>query len=179
MVGKRADMANDPKCAEFVGGTRGHGGYGSRLVKCSWNTTTDEITVDQTKNVLFANEYFAACCEYAPDSLLVTFLKNETVYKVSEGLTKVEPIAPTVGSLNDNKQAIEPMPGFHPTDYPFVLVTGKTETWLVNVNKKKIQTLFTTSGKPFFAQPGVSFHVDAPEVKCVFAHQRLTPRGQL
>ena len=118
-------MSNDPKCAVFVGGTRGHGGYGSRLVKCSWNTVTDAITVDNNKCVVFANEYFASCHEYAPDCLLVAHLKNETLYKVSEGLTKVEPIAPPSGVENDNKQSIVPLKGFDPIEYPFLLVTGK------------------------------------------------------
>ena len=71
------------------------------------------------------------------------------------------------------------MPGFHPTEYPFLLVTGKEETWMVNIHTKKAQTLFTAAGKPFFVQPGVVFHHTAPEVKCLYVHQAATPRGQL
>ena len=94
LVGRRNDLADGTIVAEFKGGTRGHGGYGSRLIRCSFNTATNEITIDTTKCILFANEFFGGCYEYAPDCLLITMLKNETVYKVSEGLTKIEPIAP-------------------------------------------------------------------------------------
>ena len=109
---------------EHVGNTRGHNGYGSRVVKCSWNTTTDALTLDDTKSVMFRNDYIAGVTEYAPDCLAVTHLKNDTIYKVSEGLTKIEPIAPP-DVANDGKAYIEAMPGFHPTEYPFLLCTGK------------------------------------------------------
>ena len=42
-------------------------------------------------------------------------------------------------------------------DYPFLVVTGKTETWLVNVDTCEAQTLIVTSSGPLVAQPGVVY----------------------
>lgn len=180
VVGLYKEMAKDPKWSvENVGNTRGHGGYGSRVVKCSWNTTTDELKLNDDKSVMFKNDYVTGICEYEPDCLAVTHLKNENIYKVSEGLTKIEPMVPPEAGLNDNKSFIEAMPGFHATEYPFLLVTGKVQTWLVNVQTKKSQTLFTCSSRPAFAQPGVVFHVTTPELKCLYAHQTGTTSGKL
>ena len=52
---------------------------------------------------------------------------------------------------NDMKVSIEIVPGFHEDKFPFLVCTGRVETWLVNVNTLKAQTLFTKSSLPYFA----------------------------
>ena len=52
---------------------------------------------------------------------------------------------------NDNKTFIARIPGFDEDTNPFLVCTGRVETWLLNVKTLKAQTLFTKSSIPYFA----------------------------
>ena len=123
LVGDYETMANDPKSGEHTGKT--FSGYGSYLVKCTWNTSTDEVKLDGNKALMFKNEFITSCCEYGPDCLVVSFLKNKALYKVSKGLAKIEEIDMSQCDFNENKNFIAPMPQFDDTEFPFLLCTGK------------------------------------------------------
>lgn len=105
-------------------------------MKLTWNTTATEnpITVDKVNGVYLKNEYICGVNEYAPDSLLISTLRSQNLFRFNEGLTKSHEIEGTKYS-NDLKNFVEPIQGFDPDTNPYMLVTGKNETWLVNVNK--------------------------------------------
>jgi len=54
--------------------------------------------------------------------------------KFSDGLTKVTVIKGAEGP-NDDKGSIVKVPGFDVEANPFLIVTGRKESWLVNVGK--------------------------------------------
>ena len=151
LIGSYTDLKDDPKSALHNGDTsRDTNATTSRLVKCIWDTTTDEVKLDDAKSVMFKYEYICSCLEYAPDCLVVSFNGTKTLFKVSEQLTKIEPIDASECDLNENKFFIAPMPGFDVINFPFLVCTGKSQTCLINVETKKAQILFVESSKPYF-----------------------------
>jgi hypothetical protein len=53
--------------------------------------------------------------------------------RFSEGLTKVYEIE-GAETPNDNKNFIQTIPGFDVDTNPFLVLSGRNETWLINVS---------------------------------------------
>ena len=102
--------------------------------KLTWNTNDDTFTADTANAIQLRNEYVCGIHEYAKDELLVTSLVSKDVLKFSDGLAKITVIKGT-DRPNEEKTSIIKIPGFNVEANPFLVVTGKTESWLVNVGK--------------------------------------------
>jgi hypothetical protein len=93
--------------------------------------------------------------EYSSNNLLVTCLDNQNVIKI-EGLKEFSDI---VGpkQANGGMFSIQLFPQFDEKDFPFFMVTGRSQIWIGNLNRCTAETLVVGSSMPYLDQPGVLF----------------------
>ena len=111
-------------------------GYGSYIVKATFNLQAETIELNTDKAVLIKEEYVWYACEDSPDNLIISFLKTTNMLRCTNLKAFHEIVAPKVP--NDQKSSIQTLPGYHSEDYPFFLVAGKSETWIGNSKTGKM-----------------------------------------
>lgn len=144
------------------------------------------ITMNQKQSIMINDEYGCGCSEYTQDCLLLSFAKNSNVAKV-ENFEKYTVVQAPPGVVNDNKNWMGVLPLFNPekpTEFPFMVLSGAQEMWLVNLETCKMQSLIKSSSKPSLGQVGAQFLTteklgkDRKVMRMIFATEKVST-GQM
>ena len=152
----------------------------SYLFKIKFDKETGKFERETKTGYAWKSGYLCKVLEYAKDCFIISALKTQNMYHVKDGKI-TELIAPA--SSNENKQAIQIMPGFDgkndPPAGPFFIVSGKSEIWIGNLEadqdgepRYKMQTLVKTGPTPYFAQGGPMFLKQMPVLDVKNGFQR-------